>query len=244
MHDILSHEESLRLIALAREGEEWAEERLVSCNLALVKSIVRRYMGRGVEYDDLYQLGCLGLVKAVKNYDISYGVRFTTYAVPLISGEIKRFLRDDGIIRVSRSMKELGARVMAAKDMLLIRLGREARILEIAEELKERVEDVALAMSAMSPCTSLDEPVFGDESDVNLMDRIVDENTSCETEVINRLFVKELVETLDNREQLLIILRYYRGKTQSEVAKRLGVSQVQVSRMEARIIKKLREQVK
>ena len=141
-------------------------------------------------------------------------------------------------------MKELGARVMAAKDMLLVRLGREARMLEIAEELKERVEDVALAMGAMSPCTSLDEPAFGDESDVNLMDRIVDDSTSCEAEVINKLFVKELVETLDNREQLLIILRYYRGKTQSEVAKRLGVSQVQVSRMEARIIKKLREQVK
>ena len=144
----LKHEEALRLLALAKEGDESAQELLVKRNIALVKSIIKKYLNRGVDYDDLFQIGCLGLVKAIKNYDPAYQVRFSTYAVPMIAGEVKRYLRDDGMVKVSRSLKELAIKVAAAQEKLNLRFGREAGIMEIAEETGADPGDIVMALEA------------------------------------------------------------------------------------------------
>ena len=236
----LSHDQTLELIAMAQKGDDAAQEALIVNNAALVKSIVKKFTNRGTEYDDLYQIGCLGLVKAVRNFDSAYNVRFSTYAVPMIAGEIKRFLRDDGMIKVSRSLKEVAARAAAAQERLARELGRDAGIAEIAKCIEEEVETVVMAMEAVRPHASIYEPAFGDDSDALLIDRVSGEDTEA-NDAINRVLLKELLRSLDPRERQIIMMRYFSDKTQGEIAKTLGVSQVQVSRLENRILSKLRE---
>ena len=236
----LKHEEALRLLALAKEGDESAQELLVKRNIALVKSIIKKYLNRGVDYDDLFQIGCLGLVKAIKNYDPAYQVRFSTYAVPMIAGEVKRYLRDDGMVKVSRSLKELAIKVAAAQEKLNLRFGREAGIMEIAEETGADPGDIVMALEASRPHASICDPVYGDDSDACVMDKLASDE-DCESGIVNRILLKELLSQLDPRERQLIMMRYFMNKTQSDTAKELGVSQVQVSRLESKILKKLRD---
>ncbi len=236
----LSYERTVELIAMAKDGDDEAMEMLVRCNIALVRSIVKKHINRGVEYDDLYQIGSMGLIKAVKNFDTSYNVRFSTYAVPMIAGEIKRYLRDDGMIKVSRSLKELAGRTAIAQSELSSKLGRDPGIKELAEYMGEDMEDIAMAMDASRPHVFIYEPVYGDDGDAMVMDKLVGGNQG-EDETLDRVLLQQLMDILEPREQRIIMLRYFRGRTQSEIAAAMGISQVQVSRIESRIIKKLRE---
>lgn len=239
----LSHDETLELIALAQSGDEEAQETLIVNNAALVKSIVKKFTNRGTEYDDLYQIGCVGLIKAVRHFDAKYNVRFSTYAVPMIAGEIKRFLRDDGMIKVSRSLKEVAARAAAAQERLSRELGRDVGVNEIASSIEEEAETVVMAMEAVRPHASIYEPAFGDDSDALLIDRVGASDTEA-NDAVNRVLLKELLRSLEPRERQIIMLRYFSDKTQGEIAKTLGVSQVQVSRLENRILSKLREKAR
>lgn len=236
----LPHEETIELIMLAQSGDESAADKLIRHNAALVKSIVKKFLGRGVEFDDLYQIGSLGLVKAIKHFDIAYSVRFSTYAVPMIAGEIKRFLRDDGMVKVSRTLKEIAAKAAVTRERLRRETGMEPGVEEIAKAIDVKVEDLVFALEASRGHVSLHEPIFGDENHLTLMDRM------CEQEddglsLSDKLALKDMLVQLEPRERQLILLRYFRDQTQSEVAKALGVSQVQVSRLESKIIAKLRE---
>lgn len=234
----LTHEETMALIAAAHAGDAGAEETLVSRNLALVKSIVKKYLGRGVEYDDLFQLGCMGLVKAIQHFNTAFDVRFSTYAVPMIAGEIKRFLRDDGMVKVSRSVKELAVRAVAVQERLRKRTGAEPGVQDIARELGVEPEEVAMAFDAGRPHLSLNESRFDDESGERL-EYLSD--TAAEGQMVDRLLLKELLGRLDARERQIIVLRYFKDRTQTQIAAALGVSQVQVSRLESRILKKLHD---
>ena len=236
----LTYERTMELIPLAKGGDVEAMEELVRCNMALVRSIVKKYVNRGVEYDDLYQIGSMGLVKAVKNFDPAYNVRFSTYAVPMIAGEIKRYLRDDGMIKVSRSLKELAGKAAAAQVELSSRLGRDPGIQELAEYMGENPEDISMAMDASRPHISIYEPVYGDEGDALVMDKLSG-SSDGDDDALDRIMLQQLMSILEPREQKIIMLRYFRDKTQSEIAASLGISQVQVSRLESRIMKKLRE---
>ncbi|MDD6045394.1 MAG: SigF/SigG family RNA polymerase sporulation sigma factor [Clostridia bacterium] len=236
----LSYQRTMELIPLARAGDGEAMEELVRCNMALVRSIVKKYVNRGVEYEDLYQIGSMGLIKAVKNFDSSYNVRFSTYAVPMIAGEIKRYLRDDGMIKVSRSLKELAGRVTTAQSELSSKLGRDPGIRELAEYMGEDPEEISLAMDASRPHISIYEPVYGEDGDALVMDKL----TGCangDDEALDRVLLQQLMSILEPRERKIIMLRYFRDKTQSEIAASMGISQVQVSRLESRIMKKLRD---
>ncbi|MDL2225485.1 SigB/SigF/SigG family RNA polymerase sigma factor [Eubacteriales bacterium OttesenSCG-928-M02] len=236
---IRSHEEIQALLALVREGDEGAKEQVFLSNVALVRSIVKRFLGHGYDYDDLYQLGCMGLVKAINNYDASYGVRFSTYAVPLIMGEIRRFLRDDGMIRVSRPVKDLYNKCMGIQQALYDKLGREPTMEELAIELHVTVEEIAFCMEAARMPISLTTPVSGEGGrELTLADSIADGDNTMD--VVDRVVLKELLSSLPSNERTIIMMRYFMEKTQSEVAKVMGISQVQVSRMEAKIIKKMR----
>ena len=236
----LTYERTMELIPLAKGGDVDAMEELVRCNMALVRSIVKKYVNRGVEYDDLYQIGSMGLVKAVKNFDPAYNVRFSTYAVPMIAGEIKRYLRDDGMIKVSRSLKELAGKAAAAQVELSSRLGRDPGIQELAEYMGENPEDISMAMDASRPHISIYEPVYGDEGDALVMDKLTG-SSDGDDDALDRIMLQQLMSILEPREQKIIMLRYFRDKTQSEIAASMGISQVQVSRLESRIMKKLRE---
>lgn len=236
----LTYERTMELIPLAKGGDVEAMEELVRCNMALVRSIVKKYVNRGVEYDDLYQIGSMGLVKAVKNFDPAYNVRFSTYAVPMIAGEIKRYLRDDGMIKVSRSLKELAGKAAAAQVVLSSRLGRDPGIQELAEYMGENPEEISMAMDASRPHISIYEPVYGDEGDALVMDKLTG-SSDGDDDALDRILLQQLMSILEPREQKIIMLRYFRDKTQSEIAASMGISQVQVSRLESRIMKKLRE---
>lgn len=236
----LTYERTMELIPLAKGGDCEAMEELVRCNMALVRSIVKKYVNRGVEYDDLYQIGSMGLVKAVKNFDPAYNVRFSTYAVPMIAGEIKRYLRDDGMVKVSRSLKELAGKVAAAQGELSSKLGRDPGIQELAEYMGEGPEEISMAMDASRPHISIYEPVYGDEGDALVMDKLTG-SSDGDDDALDRILLQQLMSILEPREQKIIMLRYFRDKTQSEIAASMGISQVQVSRLESRIMKKLRD---
>lgn len=236
----LTYERTIELIPLAKGGDSDAMEELVRCNMALVRSIVKKFVNRGVEYDDLYQIGSMGLVKAVKNFDPAYNVRFSTYAVPMIAGEIKRYLRDDGMVKVSRSLKELAGRAAAAQGELSSKLGRDPGIQELAEYMGENPEEISMAMDASRPHISIYEPVYGDEGDALVMDKLSGSGDG-DDDALDRILLQQLMSILEPREQKIIMLRYFRDKTQSEIAASMGISQVQVSRLESRIMKKLRE---
>lgn len=236
----LSCQRTIELIPLAKAGDGEAMEEIVCSNMALVRSIVKKYINRGVEYEDLYQIGCMGLIKAIKNFDSKYNVRFSTYAVPMIAGEIKRYMRDDGMIKVSRSLKELAGRAALAQGELSSKLGRDPGIRELAEYMGEDPEDISMAMDASRPHVSIYEPAYGDDGDALVMDKLMGTGDG-DDETLDRIMLQQLMNILEPRERKIIMLRYFRDKTQSEIAASMGISQVQVSRLESRIMKKLRE---
>ena len=232
---------TIRLIMLAHGGDKAARDRLVEENMGLVWSIVRRFAGRGCETEDLFQIGSIGLIKAIDKFDTSYDVRFSTYAVPMIAGEIRRFLRDDGMIKVSRSVKEMGIKVSAAMEKLAGTLGREPTLEEIAGSVGASREEVAASLEAGAQVESLYAPAGGDDTNLSLLDRLSQESRENE-EVLDRMVLKKLLGSLGEKERELIVRRYFYGQTQTKIAGQMGISQVQVSRMEKRILKKMREE--
>ena len=236
-------EHTLALIALAHEGDKEARDTLIEENIGLVWSIVKRYQNRGVETEDLFQIGSIGLIKAVDKFDPSYQVQFSTYAVPMISGEIKRFLRDDGMLKVSRSLKELAGRVDSTRDEMEKRLGREPTLFEVAGELGISEEDLVMAMESGAQIESLQQVIYqGEGNDISLMDKLEEKETPGE-QVVDRLFLEDILKSLDGEERKLIYMRYFQEKTQAVIAAELGISQVQVSRLEKKILNKLRKKV-
>jgi RNA polymerase sporulation-specific sigma factor len=237
----LSDEEVKRLIAESQSGDSEARDKLVNSNIRLVWSVVQRFLNRGCEPDDLFQIGCIGLLKAVDKFDLSYDVKFSTYAVPMIIGEIQRFLRDDGTVKVSRSLKEMFNRIRRTKDDLSKKLGRLPTIGEIASELGVTPEEIVFAQEASRAPTSIHETVFENDGDpITLMDQIADDSDS---KWFDKLALMEAIRTLNERERLIVFLRYFRDHTQSEVAERLGISQVQVSRLEKKILQLIKDQI-
>ena len=234
-------DETMNLIDRAHQGDKGARDQLVLDNMGLIWSIVRRFAGRGYDMEDLFQIGSIGLMKAIDNFDLSYEVRFSTYAVPMITGEIKRFLRDDGMIRVSRSLKEMGMKARAARESLTFSLGREPTVEEIAREIGASKEEVAASMEAGAEVESLYKSVQKeDEGGLCLMDKIEDQNQDHER-LLNHMVLKELIEDLEDKEREIILRRYFENQTQTEIAKALNISQVQVSRLEKRILKRMRD---
>ena len=237
----LDDAEVKRLIALSQSGDADARDKLVQANIRLVWSVVQRFLNRGYEPEDLFQIGCIGLLKSVDKFDLSYDVKFSTYAVPMIIGEIQRFLRDDGTLKVSRSLKELANKVRKTKDELSKGLGRQPTVGEIADRLGISPEEVVFAQEANKPPASIHETVFENDGDpITLMDQIADESGE---RWFDRLALSEAIGTLSERERLIVYLRYYRDQTQSEVASRLGISQVQVSRLEKKILQTIKDQI-
>ena len=237
---MLDHEETMRLISEAQEGSEEAKSRLLDENMPLIKSIIKRYRNTVIEYEDLIQLGSLGLYKAIMHFNKDFGVRFSTYAVPMICGEIKRQIRDDGPIKVSRSTKALALLINKFTDEFRVENGREATIREIASHFKIDEYEVVFTMDSAKMPVSLFEK-FDDDSGGYLIDNI--KTVDKTDDLIDKIMLKECIEQLDERDKKIILLRYYRDKTQSEVAKILGISQVQVSRLESKILLNLKSKL-
>ncbi len=236
---MLTNEQTSELINKAKTGDELAKEQLITLNSPLIKSVVKRYLNKGVEYDDLFQLGSLGFIKAINNYDPSFNVKFTTYAVPMIAGEIKRFLRDDGSVKVSRSIKHTAIQIKNFIFEYLKIHGTNPSLDEISKEFNMPISDVVFAMGASNSPLSLNEKYKDDDESLSIMDKLTDD-FSVEN-YVDKLALKEMISNLTAREKQVIIMRYYLDKTQSEIAKELGVSQVQVSRIENRVLKEIRE---
>lgn len=233
-------EHTLALIKSAHEGDKNARDTLIEENIGLVWSIVRRFQNRGVEMEDLFQIGSIGLIKAVDKFDLSYEVQFSTYAVPMIAGEIKRFLRDDGMLKVSRPLKEMAGKAYGVREALEKKEGREPTVSEIAQEMGVAVEELMLAMEAGAQVESLQQIIYqGDGNDISLMDKL-EEKENTNEKLVNRLFLEEMLGELDGKERELIFKRYFLEKTQAVIADEMGISQVQVSRMEKKIIKEMR----
>ena len=231
------YEQNIELIKKAQAGDDDAKNMLIQQNYPLVKSVIRRYRNKGVDYDDLFQLGCVGFVKAINNFDTSYKVKFSTYAVPMIIGEVKRHLRDDGYIKVSRAMKVLYLQIKKYVDTET-QAGKSPSIAEIASNFGITAEDVVFAMDSGRYPVSIFSPLDNDDDGGTLVDKIPS-NVDTDRE-LDHLVLKELISGLEPRDQKIIIMRYYRDKTQSEIAKELGVSQVQVSRLENKILSRLK----
>ena len=231
------------LIEKSHQGDEEARAQLVQENAGLVWCVVKRFLHRGAEAEDLFQIGNIGLLKAIDKFDLAYEVKFSTYAVPMISGEIKRFLRDDGMIKVSRSLKELAYKSCACRERLQEAWGREPTITEIASELKVETEELLMAMDASSEIESLHKPIYQKEGqELRLMDKLPEQEEQ-EDRILDHMLLQELLTYLDKEERRLIYLRYFANQTKSQVGKELGISQVQVSRMEKKILKNLRERI-
>ncbi|KAA0550342.1 RNA polymerase sporulation sigma factor SigF [Bacillus sp. BGMRC 2118] len=237
----LKDHEVKELIKRSQTGEQAARDLIIQKNMRLVWSVVQRFLNRGYEPDDLFQIGCIGLLKSVDKFDLTFDVKFSTYAVPMIIGEIQRFIRDDGTVKVSRSLKETGNKIRKAKDELSKILGRVPTIHEIAEKLEITPEDVVLAQEASRAPSSIHETVYENDGDpITLLDQIADET---ETGWFDKIALKEAIRDLDDRERLIVFLRYYKDQTQSEVAARLGISQVQVSRLEKKILQQMKDRM-
>lgn len=240
---MLNAEETLFYLRKAKAGDLGAKETLLGNNVLLIKSIVKRFTNKGVEYDDLYQLGCVGFLKAIKNFDEKFGVVFSTYAVPMIIGEIKRFLRDDGSIKVSRIIKSQARNINRFIEEKCTDGGEPPTLDEICAALNMEREDVVLALDSSKMPLSLSETVddgSGDKS-IELIDKIP--SSEKEDDMIDKILLKSMIESLPERERKVIIMRYYRDNTQSEIAEALGVSQVQISRIENKIIKQFKSQL-
>lgn len=232
---------TIALIQKSHNGDEKARAQLVEENTGLVWCIVKRFYNRGAEPEDLFQIGSIGLLKAIDKFDLSYDVKFSTYAVPMISGEIKRFLRDDGMIKVSRSLKELAYRAYSCEAVMQEKLGRDPTITELAGELGVETEELIMALEASGDIESLHKPIYQKEGqEIRLMDKLP-QREEGEEKILDHMLLKQLLSGLDKEERQLIYLRYFADQTQSQVGKQMGISQVQVSRMEKKILKNLRE---
>lgn len=236
-------ERVIELLQSAKAGDKTARETLVKENIGLVWSIVRRFGQRGYEFDDLFQIGTIGLMKAIDYFDLSYGVKFSTYACPMISGEIRRFLRDDSMIKVSRTIKDQQAKLRKTQEMYFITHGKEATPAKLSELTGIPLEEVIIALDVSVEIDSLQKVVYqGEHNEICLMDRIEDPKDESE-QVVNQMLLRELIAKLPEMEKNIIILRYYCNQTQSQIAKRLGISQVQVSRIEKRILNGMKKEV-
>ncbi|ELK44438.1 RNA polymerase sporulation sigma factor SigF [Halobacillus sp. BAB-2008] len=234
----LSDKDVKDLIKKSHSGDHKARDFLVEKNTRLVWSVVQRYLRRGYDQDDLYQIGCIGLLKSIDKFDLSYDVRFSTYAVPMIIGEIQRFIRDDGSVKVSRSLKELNHKVRAKKEELLKENGRSPTVNELADALGLTTEEIVQAEEVGRSPQSIYETVYENEGDpITLVDQIAEEDNNW----FDHLTLQDVMSRLDKRERLIIYLRYYKDQTQTEVAERLGISQVQVSRLEKKILADMKE---
>lgn len=234
---------TIALIKKSHDGDKKAREQIVEENVGLVWCVVKRFYGRGTEAEDLFQIGSIGLLKAIDKFDLSYEVKFSTYAVPMISGEIKRFLRDDGMIKVSRSLKELSYRMFQAREELTAKLGRDPTLKELSEIMGVDKEELVQAMEAGGEVESLYKPIHQKEgNEIRLVDKL-EEKERKEEKILDHMLLSQLLESLDKEERQLIYLRYFADETQSQVGKKLGISQVQVSRMEKRIMENLRRLV-
>lgn len=234
---------TLALIIKSQQGDKEARDTLFEENAGLVYSVAKRFLGRGVEMEDLVQIGSIGLLKAIDHFDRSYDVRFSTYAVPMILGEIRRYLRDDGILKVSRSLKENCVRIYSVREKLEKELGREPVLEEIAAAAELSVEEALISLESGAEVESLHKIIYqGDGNDISLMDRLQEKENGQDL-ALNRIFLDEILQKLKVKERQLIYMRYFKDMTQTEIAAELGISQVQVSRMEKRILKQLKEQL-
>ena len=232
--------DAIQLIEAAHQGDKEARDKLVVENMGLIWSIVRRFAGRGHEMEDLFQIGSIGLLKAIDKFDTSYDVKLSTYAVPMIAGEIKRFLRDDGMIKVSRSLKEAAGKAKMVSQRILEESGREPTLEEVAAEIGISSEELVMAMDSQCEVESLHKTIYqGDGNAITLMDKL-EETTDANEELLNRMALEELLGELGENERKLIEMRYFEEKTQMEIAKEMGISQVQVSRMEKKILLRMR----
>lgn len=234
---MLTPEEIHEKISKAQAGDEAAKAELVESNMPLIKSIVRRYKNKQIEYEDLIQLGTLGLIKAVNNFDLKYGVRFSTYAVPMVAGEIKRFIRDDGAIKVSRSVKAQALEINKFVEAFQSEYSRSPTVEELAEKFGVEASEVTFIMESSRYPVSINAET--DDDNLSLGDKIAD--TRDINDELDKLLLKDIISNLDERDRKIIILRYFRDRTQSEVAEELGVSQVQVSRLESKILARMKE---
>ena len=236
---VLKESEKMELRRKARNGDKKAREDLINCNLRLVLSVIQRFQNRGETMDDLFQVGVIGLIKAIDNFNLDLDVKFSTYAVPMCIGEIRRFLRDDNPVRVSRSMRDTAYKAMQIKEKLINENQKEPTVEEIAKELGMKKSDVVLALEAIVEPVSLYEPVYSDGGDtIYVMDQVGDSN--CDTDWIDEIMIKDEINNLDSRERNILYLRFMQGKTQMEVAKEVGISQAQVSRLEKNALKRIK----
>ncbi len=237
---VLTEKEKTELLIKAKNGDSYSRQKLIEGNLRLVLSVVQKFSGRGENPDDLFQVGCIGLIKSIDNFDITQNVKFSTYAVPMIIGEIRRYLRDYNPIRVSRSLRDTAYHAMQAKERIQNNLGRDATIEEIAKELSIKPTDVVLALEAIVEPMSLYEPVYSDGGDtIYVMDQVG--GAESDDDWLNEISIKETIKHLGEREKQILTLRFMQGKTQMEVAEEIGISQAQVSRLEKGALKKIKE---
>ncbi len=238
---VLKNDEMMELLKQAKAGDQAAREKLICGNLRLVLSVIQRFLGRGANADDLFQVGCIGLMKAIDNFDVDQCVRFSTYGVPMIIGEIRRYLRDNSSVRVSRSMRDTAYRVLQAREKLVSQSQREPTVEQLAKYLDLPREDVVMAMDAMVDPVSLYDPVYSDGGDsVCVMDQVKD-NTNTDESWIEQITLKEAISRLGARERRILAMRFYQGMTQMEVSARIGISQAQVSRLEKSAIGSIRQ---
>ena len=239
-----NYEDNSILIPQAKSGDEKAMNRVIEMNLPLVSSISKKFLNRGYDYEDIFQIGSIGLVKAIKNFDASFNVKFSTYAVPMIIGEIKRFIRDDGIIKVSRNVKSLARKLHFDKEQLTKDLGRDPTIEEISAFSGVPKEEIVFAIESATGLSYLYDTIHQDDgAPVLLIDKLSEKGVE-DTEMIDRIALKEALRSLDTKSRQIIMLRYFKDKTQVQVAKLLGISQVQVSRIEKKVLVVMREQLK
>lgn len=240
---VLSNERMMELFSLMDAGDESAREEFIQGNLRLVLSVIQRFNNRGEHIDDLFQVGCIGLIKAIDNFDVNQNVRFSTYAVPMIIGEIRRYLRDNNPIRVSRSLRDIAYKALQVRDQLINKNSQEPTIGEIAKELDLPREDVVFALDAIQDPISLFEPIYHDGGDaIFVMDQISDEKHQDKS-WIEGIALKEALKKLNDREKLILTLRFFEGRTQMEVAEEIGISQAQVSRLEKTALKHMRKNI-
>ena len=239
---VLKESEKMELLKKVKEGDMKARDELITGNLRLVLSVIQRFAGRGESPDDLFQVGCIGLIKAIDNFDVNLNVRFSTYAVPMISGELRRYLRDNNSVRVSRSLRDLAYKAMQAKEELTADNQKEPTIEQIAKAVGSPKEDVVMALESITEPISLFEPVYSDSGDtIYVMDQIGDKND--DTNWLEEIMLKDAVSSLNDRERKILNLRFFVGKTQIEVAEEIGISQAQVSRLEKGAISKIKSQL-
>ena len=240
---VLSNEENLTLLRQLRDGDLSARDKLVNGNLRLVLSVVQRFSGRGEMMDDLFQVGCIGLIKSIQNFDLSFDVKLSTYCVPMIIGEIRRYLRDNNSIRVSRSLRDIAYRALRVREELQSKSDKEPTVDEIARALELPREDVVTALDAICDPVSLYEPIYSDGVDtICVMDQVSD-NENTDENWTERLALKEAITRLSDREKFILYLRFFEGKTQSEVAREIGISQAQVSRLEKGAILRMKKHI-